>query len=65
MVTGQHTHIQANSLQAFWPGVQVLYGDLIDAIQTYNQFYSIWYKYSALPERFLLASNTLHSTERY
>lgn len=31
---GQHTHLQFNSLQAFWPGLQVLLGDLEHAVPT-------------------------------
>ncbi|KAI8149819.1 glycoside hydrolase [Fennellomyces sp. T-0311] len=41
-----------DSLSAFWPGVQVLYGDLGSAIKGHLVFYNIWRRYHALPERF-------------
>jgi mannosidase alpha-like ER degradation enhancer 1 len=63
MFSGRPIHFQFNSLQAFWPGMQILYGDLEGAIPTIDAFYSIWEKYGALPERFLFGSNVAHSTE--
>jgi ER degradation enhancer, mannosidase alpha-like 1 len=65
MQSGRHTHIQFNSLQAFWPGLQVLAGDVDAAIPTQDAFYGLWQRYSGLPERFVLNANALHSTERY
>jgi mannosidase alpha-like ER degradation enhancer 1 len=42
-----------HSLSAFWPGLQVLFGDIQSAIESYERFYQIWLKYqSGLPERF-------------
>ncbi|ORZ07615.1 glycoside hydrolase [Absidia repens] len=41
-----------DSLSAFMPGVQVLYGDLEAAIKGHLVFYNIWRQYHALPERF-------------
>ncbi|KAI8089996.1 glycosyl hydrolase family 47-domain-containing protein [Halteromyces radiatus] len=41
-----------DSLSAFMPGVQVLYGDLESAIKGHLVFYNIWQQYHALPERF-------------
>ncbi|KRZ38059.1 ER degradation-enhancing alpha-mannosidase-like protein 1 [Trichinella pseudospiralis] len=41
-----------DSLQASFPAVQVLYGDLEEAICMHALYYTIWRKYSALPERF-------------
>ena len=40
-----------DSLTAFWPGVQVLWGDLEGAIRTHLFFWSIWMKNGFLPER--------------
>ena len=65
MKYGQHTHVQFNSLQAFWPGLQVLTGDVSDAMHSHAAFFSIWSKYGCLPERYLLHSQELHFTERY
>ncbi|KAI9488463.1 glycoside hydrolase [Zychaea mexicana] len=41
-----------DSLSSFWPGVQVLYGDLDSAIKGHLVFYNIWRRYHGLPERF-------------
>ncbi|PON78078.1 Glycoside hydrolase [Trema orientale] len=45
-----------NSLQAFWPGLQVLAGDIGPAIRTHNAFFSVWKRYGFTPEGFNLAS---------
>ncbi|CAI9118318.1 OLC1v1019875C1 [Oldenlandia corymbosa var. corymbosa] len=45
-----------NSLQAFWPGLQVLAGDLEPAIRTHAAFFSVWKKYGFTPEGFNLAT---------
>lgn len=65
MASGHHTHVQFNSLQAFWPGLQVLVGELRSAVNTQAKFHSLWKRYDGLPERFVLASNSLHSSERH
>merc|ERR1719383_1077914 len=41
-----------DSLQAAFPGVQVLHGDLEEAICHHALYYSIWRKYGCLPERY-------------
>lgn len=41
-----------DSLQAAFPGVQVLYGDIEEAICHHAMYYAIWKKYDCLPERF-------------
>ncbi|KAK9140285.1 hypothetical protein Scep_009966 [Stephania cephalantha] len=45
-----------NSLQAFWPGLQVLAGDVDPAIRTHTAFFSVWKKYGFTPEGFNLAT---------
>ncbi|KAG4997739.1 hypothetical protein JHK82_028510 [Glycine max] len=45
-----------NSLQAFWPGLQVLAGDINPAIRTHAAFLSVWRRYGFTPEGFNLAS---------
>jgi mannosidase alpha-like ER degradation enhancer 1 len=65
MQTGAHTHVHFNSLQAFMPGLQVLVGDVDKAVATQANFFGLWERYNGLPERFLLSSNSLHSSERY
>lgn len=41
-----------DSLQASFPGVKVLAGDLRDAIVLHGFYYALWQKYEGLPERF-------------
>ncbi|XP_020586945.1 alpha-mannosidase I MNS4 isoform X2 [Phalaenopsis equestris] len=53
-----------NSLQAFWPGLQVLYGDIAPAIRTHAAFFSVWKKYGFTPEGFNLASLSIQSGQR-
>ncbi|KAL1562106.1 Alpha-mannosidase I mns4, variant 2 [Salvia divinorum] len=45
-----------NSLQAFWPGLQVLAGDIEPAIKTHTAFFSVWKRYGFTPEGFNLAT---------
>ncbi|XP_046407206.1 ER degradation-enhancing alpha-mannosidase-like protein 1 isoform X1 [Ischnura elegans] len=41
-----------DSLQAAFAGVQVLHGDIEEAICTHALYFSIWKRYGVLPERF-------------
>ncbi|KAF6020908.1 EDEM1 [Bugula neritina] len=41
-----------DSLSAAWPGVQVLYGDVEEAICSHLMYYAVWKKHSFLPERY-------------
>ncbi|XP_054751579.1 ER degradation-enhancing alpha-mannosidase-like protein 1 [Lytechinus pictus] len=52
MNTGNLMNNWVDSLQAAFPGIQVLAGDLDEAICTHAYYYAIWRKFSALPERF-------------
>jgi len=65
MHSGRHTHVQFNSLTAFWPGLQTLIGDLTPASATHARHFSLWRRFDGVPERFLLQQNQLHSTERH
>lgn len=48
-----------DSLGAFWPGMQVLVGDIAHAQAGYLRFWAIWRKYGiGLPERFDVASQS-------
>ncbi|XP_063714231.1 ER degradation-enhancing alpha-mannosidase-like protein 1 isoform X2 [Symsagittifera roscoffensis] len=47
-----------DSLQAAWPGILVLFGDIEEAICQHALHFAIWQKYSALPERFNLVHQT-------
>lgn len=52
MDSGSMVNQWVDSLQAAFPAVQVLAGDVEEAICTHATHYSIWSKYGALPERF-------------
>ncbi|KAK0607560.1 hypothetical protein LWI29_016744 [Acer saccharum] len=55
-----------NSLQAFWPGLQVLAGDIDPAIRTHAAFFSVWKRYGFTPEGFNLATLTVqHGQKSY
>ncbi|XP_071816543.1 ER degradation-enhancing alpha-mannosidase-like protein 1 [Apostichopus japonicus] len=56
MDTGKTINTWIDSLQVAFAGVQVLAGDIEEAVCTHALFYAIWKKYNALPERFNWAS---------
>lgn len=45
-----------NSLQAFWPGLQVLVGHVGRAVRTHRAFFSVWQRFGVTPEGYSLAS---------
>ncbi|KAL2243994.1 alpha-mannosidase I MNS5 [Sesamum indicum] len=65
MRTGRATYWQLTSLQAFWPGLQVLVGDVPAANSSHREFFYVWQKFGVLPERYLLDRQMLHPTEKY
>ncbi|KAJ0048547.1 hypothetical protein Pint_15380 [Pistacia integerrima] len=65
MRTGKATYWQLTSLQAFWPGLQVLVGDIAAANSSHREFVYVWKKFGVLPERYLLDHQILHPTEKY
>ncbi|KAK6123413.1 hypothetical protein DH2020_042836 [Rehmannia glutinosa] len=65
MRTGRATYWQLTSLQAFWPGLQVLVGDIAAANSSHREFFYVWQKFGVLPERYLLDHQMLHPTEKY
>lgn len=65
MRTGKATYWQLTSLQAFWPGLQTLVGDISSANSSHREFFHVWKKFGVLPERYLLDRNMLHPTEKY
>lgn len=65
MRTGRATYWQLTSLQAFWPGLQVLVGDVAAANSSHREFFNVWEKFGVLPERYLLDRDMLHPTEKY
>ncbi|XP_061550090.1 ER degradation-enhancing alpha-mannosidase-like protein 2 isoform X1 [Phycodurus eques] len=38
------------SLEAFWPGLQTLLGNLDGAVRTFQNYYSVWRQFGGLPE---------------
>ncbi|GKV42259.1 hypothetical protein SLEP1_g49682 [Rubroshorea leprosula] len=55
-----------NSLQAFWPGLQVLAGDIDPAIRTHTAFFTVWKRYGFTPEGFNLATLSVqHGQKSY
>lgn len=46
-------------------GMQVLAGDVLQAVETFENFMSVWRRYGALPERYLFLQDRLHPTEQY
>ncbi|XP_037494392.1 alpha-mannosidase I MNS5 isoform X4 [Jatropha curcas] len=65
MRNGKATYWQLTSLQAFWPGLQVLVGDIAAANSSHREFFFLWQKFGVLPERYLLDHQIVHPTERY
>ncbi|BAT76126.1 Alpha-mannosidase I [Vigna angularis] len=65
MRTGRATYWQLTSLQAFWPGLQVLIGDVMAANSSHREFFHVWKRYGVLPERYLLDHQMIHPTEKY
>ncbi|XP_010678691.2 alpha-mannosidase I MNS5 isoform X1 [Beta vulgaris subsp. vulgaris] len=65
MRTGHATYWQLTSLQAFWPGLQVLVGDIAAANSSHREFVKVWERFGVLPERYLLDHQMLHPTEKY
>lgn len=52
MKSGDVVNYWMDSLQAAWSAVQVLSGDIEEAICSHAVYYAIWRKYQSLPERF-------------
>ncbi|KAJ3129480.1 alpha mannosidase-like protein [Nowakowskiella sp. JEL0407] len=52
MHTGDLATTWVDSLAAFFPGLQVLIGDIDNAVRHHWLYYTIWKKYRAIPERF-------------
>lgn len=61
MMSGKVTWPHFSSLQAFWPGMQTLYGDVRMAMETQRAFMSIWRAHRVLPERYNLRTASVES----
>lgn len=49
--TGLQYTTWIDSLSAFWPGLQVLAGDLANAVKSHLSFLKLWNHYGGIPER--------------
>lgn len=47
-----------DSLSAFWPGLQVLAGDVENAVKSHLFYWKLWEKHSAMPEAFNYINKT-------
>ncbi|EGG04189.1 family 47 glycoside hydrolase [Melampsora larici-populina 98AG31] len=52
MQTGSIASLTIDSLAAFFPGLQILAGDIEGAIQSHMVYANLWIRYSGLPEVF-------------
>jgi mannosidase alpha-like ER degradation enhancer 1 len=50
MTTGDIAYNTLDSLSAFWPGLQVLAGDVENAIKSHMFYWQLWKRYGGLPE---------------
>lgn len=50
MKNGDAAYYTVDSLSAFWPGLQVLAGDVQNAIKLHLIYYNLWRQHSGLPE---------------
>jgi len=50
MKTGDLAYYTVDSLSAFWPGLQVLSGDVESGIKLHMLYYDLWKRHSGLPE---------------
>eukprot|EP00111_Clytia_hemisphaerica_P024722 TCONS_00072869-protein len=57
MDSGKITLPIFQSLEAFWPGVQVLLGNVGEASRTFYNYYSVWKQYGGTPEFYTIAYN--------
>ncbi|KAF8332804.1 glycoside hydrolase [Cantharellus anzutake] len=52
METGELATTWIDSLGAFWPGLQVLAGDVESAIKSHMAYWNLWKRFSGMPETF-------------
>ncbi|TNN59026.1 ER degradation-enhancing alpha-mannosidase-like protein 2 [Liparis tanakae] len=54
------------SLEAFWPGLQSLLGNLDGAVRTFQNYYSVWRQFGGLPEFYSIPQgSTVDKREGY
>ncbi|KAK9821875.1 hypothetical protein WJX74_008265 [Apatococcus lobatus] len=62
--TGQLLHPWISSLSAFWPGLQVLAGQVDDAARMHTSWMAAWTNFGGLPELFDISITQLHPVQR-
>ena len=62
--TAQVTWPLFNSLQCFWPGMQMLIGELDQAVETLRAFHTLWRHLGFHPEGFNLASMQVQTGQK-
>ncbi|KAH9050101.1 alpha-mannosidase [Lactarius hengduanensis] len=50
MTTGDLAYNTLDSLSAFWPGLQVLAGDVENAVKSHMLYWQLWKRYAGIPE---------------
>ncbi|XP_078274903.1 ER degradation-enhancing alpha-mannosidase-like protein 2 isoform X1 [Rhinoraja longicauda] len=54
------------SLEAFWPGLQSLIGNINNAMKTFHNYYQVWKQYGGLPEFYSIPQgSTVDKREGY
>ncbi|XP_029291095.1 ER degradation-enhancing alpha-mannosidase-like protein 2 [Cottoperca gobio] len=53
------------SLEAFWPGLQSLLGNLDSAVRTFQNYYSVWRQFGGLPEFYSIPQGYTVEREGY
>ncbi|XP_049610237.2 ER degradation-enhancing alpha-mannosidase-like protein 2 isoform X1 [Syngnathus scovelli] len=54
------------SLEAFWPGLQTLLGNVDSAVRTFQNYYSVWRQFGGLPEFYSISQGyTVDKREGY
>ncbi|KAK3103051.1 hypothetical protein FSP39_016082 [Pinctada imbricata] len=61
MTKGGITLPMFTSLDAYWPGIQSLLGDLDKGMKTMHNFHQVWKQFGFLPEYYNIPKNEAHS----
>eukprot|EP00049_Salpingoeca_infusionum_P004140 m.75160 g.75160 ORF g.75160 m.75160 type:complete len:702 (-) comp12434_c0_seq6:1305-3410(-) len=59
MQTAKPFQAYFSALSAFWPGLQVLYGDTSAALRTMHKFMGIWHRFGYVPESYDLLTREI------
>nr|KAF6329906.1 ER degradation enhancing alpha-mannosidase like protein 2 [Myotis myotis] len=53
------------SLEAYWPGLQSLIGDIDNAMRTFLNYYTVWKQFGGLPEFYNIPQGYTSSTQKH